>query len=324
MVSGGGRSIEFSSWPGDTMLTMDLAHGGHISHGSPVSFSGRLYQVANYGVTRDTHRIDFDQVRDLATRHRPKLIVAGASSYPRAIDFRPFREIADEVGAKLMADIAHPVGLVAAGLHPSPIPWAEFVTATTHKTLRGPRGGILMGKEEFVRSINNQVFPGIQGGPLMHIIAAKAVAFKEALMPEFTQYQQQIVDNARTLAQELILQGFELVSGGTDNHLILIDLTNRGLTGKEALDALERASIIVNKNIIPFDTRPPAITSGIRIGTPAATTRGMKEEQMKVIASLINQVLQDINNADKLNQIKAEVSSLCQEFPVYQERLVRE
>ncbi len=310
--------------PGDTMLTMDLAHGGHISHGSPVSFSGRLYQVANYGVTRDTHRIDFDQVRDLATRHRPKLIVAGASSYPRAIDFRPFREIADEVGAKLMADIAHPVGLVAAGLHPSPIPWAEFVTATTHKTLRGPRGGILMGKEEFVRSINNQVFPGIQGGPLMHIIAAKAVAFKEALMPEFTQYQQQIVDNARTLAQELILQGFELVSGGTDNHLILIDLTNRGLTGKEALDALERASIIVNKNIIPFDTRPPAITSGIRIGTPAATTRGMKEEQMKVIASLINQVLQDINNADKLNQIKAEVSSLCQEFPVYQERLVRE
>ncbi len=310
--------------PGDTILAMDLTHGGHISHGSPVSFSGRLYQVVNYGVTRDTHRIDFDQVRNLAKRHHPKLIVAGASAYPREIDFRPFREIADEVGAMLMADIAHPVGLIVAGLHPSPIPWAEFVTATSHKTLRGPRGGMVMGNQQYARSINSQVFPGMQGGPLMHIIAAKAVAFKEALTPEFTQYQQQVVDNARALAQELILQGFELISGGTDNHLILIDLTSRGITGKEALDALERVGIVVNKNIIPFDTRPPAITSGIRIGTPAVTTRGMKEEQMKVIASFINQVLLEIDNTDKLNRVKDEVRDLCQGFPVYQERLVRE
>lgn len=310
--------------PGDTILSMDLTHGGHISHGSPVSFSGKLYQVFNYGVTRDNHRIDLDQVRDLAKRHHPKLIVAGASAYPRAIDFEPFREIADEVGAMVMADIAHPVGLIVAGLHPDPVPWSDVVTATSHKTLRGPRGGIVMGKEQYAQSINNQVFPGMQGGPLMHIIAAKAVAFKEASTPEFVQYQQQVIDNARALAQELMLQGFELVSGGTDNHLILIDLTSRGQSGKEALDALERAGIVVNKNMIPFDTRPPAIASGIRVGTPAVTTRGMKEEQMKVIARLISQALEEIDNTDKLNRVKAEVRDLCQQFPVYQERLVRE
>jgi glycine hydroxymethyltransferase len=310
--------------PGDTILAMELTHGGHISHGSPVSFSGKLYQVFNYGVTRDNHRIDLDQVRDLAKKHHPKLIVAGASAYPRAIDFKPFREIADEVGAMVMADIAHPVGLIVAGLHPDPVPWSDFVTATSHKTLRGPRGGIVMGKEQYSQLINNQVFPGMQGGPLMHIIAAKAVAFKEASTPEFVQYQQQVIDNARALAQELMLQGFELVSGGTDNHLVLLDLTSRGLTGKEALDALERAGIVVNKNMIPYDTRPPAIASGIRVGTPAVTTRGMKEEQMKVIARLISQALEEIDNTDKLNRVKAEVRDLCQEFPVYQERLVRE
>ncbi|UCD86080.1 MAG: serine hydroxymethyltransferase [Deltaproteobacteria bacterium] len=310
--------------PGDTILAMDLKHGGHISHGSPVSFSGKLYRTVNYGVTRDTHRIDFNQVRDMTKKHRPKLIIAGASSYPRAIDFRPFREIADEVGAMLMADIAHPVGLVAAGLHPSPVPWAEFVTATTHKTMRGPRGGIIMCKEEFAPSINNHIFPGMQGGPLMHIIAAKAVAFKEALTPEFTQYQKQVIDNAQALAQEIANHGFDLVSGGTDNHLILIDLTNRKITGKDALDALGMAGIVLNKNIVPFDPRPPAITSGIRIGTPAVTTRGMKEEQMKIIAGFINQVLHDINNIGKMNRIKNEVREFCQEFPVYLERLVRE
>ncbi len=310
--------------PGDTILSMELTHGGHISHGSPVSFSGKLYQVFNYGVTRGNHRIDLDQVRDLAKRHHPKLIVVGASAYPRAIDFKPFREIADEVGAMVMADIAHPVGLIVAGLHPDPVPWADLVTATSHKTLRGPRGGIVMGKERYAQAINNQIFPGMQGGPLMHIIAAKAVAFKEALTPEFVQYQQQVINNSRALAQELMLQGFELVTGGTDNHLILIDLTSRGLTGKEALDTLDKAGIVVNKNMIPFDTQPPAIASGIRVGTPGVTTRGMKEEQMKVIARLISQTLQEIDNTDKLNRVKAEVRDLCQEYPVYQERLVRE
>lgn len=307
--------------PGDTILGMNLSHGGHLTHGSPVNFSGQLYNVVFYGVTRDTHRIDFDQVRDLARTHKPKLIVVGASAYPRVIDFKTFREIADEVGAYVMADIAHIAGLVAAGLHPSPIPYAEFVTTTTHKTLRGPRGGMVMCKGDFAKVLDKQMFPGIQGGPLMHVIAAKAVAFKEALEPGFKEYQRQIVANAKALAGGLLSRGYELISGGTDNHLMLVDLTRTGLTGKEAEDALVKAGITVNKNTIPFETRSPFITSGIRIGTPAVTTRGMKEPEMGLITDFIDEALKNRTDDRRLSSIRTRVKELCERFPFYKSRL---
>lgn len=307
--------------PGDTILGMNLSHGGHLTHGSPVNFSGQLYNVVFYGVTRDTHRIDFDQVRDLARTHKPKLIVVGASAYPRVIDFKTFREIADKVGAYVMADIAHIAGLVAAGLHPSPIPYAEFVTTTTHKTLRGPRGGMVMCKGDFAKVLDRQMFPGIQGGPLMHVIAAKAVAFKEALEPGFKEYQRQIVANAKALAGGLLSRGYELISGGTDNHLMLADLTRTGLTGKEAEDALVEAGITVNKNTIPFETRSPFITSGIRIGTPAVTTRGMKEPEMGLITDFIDEALKNRTDDRRLSSIRTKVKELCERFPFYKSRL---
>ncbi len=263
--------------PGDVILGMNLAHGGHLSHGSPANFSGRLYRVVHYGVDRKTETIDFDEVESQARKHRPKIIVVGASAYPRTIPFEPFRAIADQVGAVVMADIAHIAGMVAVGIHPTPVPHCEFVTTTTHKTLRGPRGGLIMCRKDYVKVLDSRVFPGSQGGPLMHIIAAKAVALQEALTEEFRQYQHQIVRNARTLAETLISEGFRLVSGGTDNHLMLIDLTDKGITGLEGGAALDRAGITANMNMIPFDTRGPQVTSGIRIGTPAVTTRGMKE-----------------------------------------------
>lgn len=307
--------------PGDTVMGMSLAHGGHLTHGSPVNFSGLLFKIVSYGVRRDTGRIDYDQMRDLAREHKPKLIVVGASAYPRILDFDAFRAVADEVGAKLMVDIAHIAGLVVAGEHPSPVPVAEYVTSTTHKTLRGPRGGIIMGKAAYEKKINSRIFPGIQGGPLMHVIAGKAVAFKEALQPEFRLYQQQIRKNACALADTLLERGYELVSGGTDNHLMLVDLSKTEVTGKEAEDALGVAGITVNKNAVPFDTRPPAITSGIRIGTPAVTTRGMKEAEMRQIGRLIDDAIQSRNDLEKLAGIRKQVHDLCQRFPLYRDRV---
>ncbi len=303
--------------PGDTILSMNLAHGGHLSHGSPVNFSGRLYQVVHYGVSRETETIDYEEVRRLALEHRPQMIVAGASAYPRVIDFEAFRMIADEVGAMLMVDMAHIAGLVAAGIHPSPVPFAEFVTSTTHKTMRGPRGGFILAKERYAKIIDKTVFPGIQGGPHMNIIAAKAVCFEEALAPEFKTYQQQVVANARALARVLAEAGFRLISGGTDNHLILVDLTGHGLTGAEAEEALERAGITVNKNAIPFDPLPPKVTSGIRIGTPAVTTRGLKEKEIEMVGEWIVAVLRDHENESLLKEIRAKVNRLCEEFPLY-------
>ena len=276
---------------GDTILAMNLSHGGHLTHGSPVNFSGRFFNIIPYGVGKDTGRIDYDNLRDLALKHKPKLIIAGASAYPRAIDFSIFRSIADEVGAYLMADIAHIAGLIIAGLHQSPIPYCHFVTSTTHKTLRGPRGGLILCKEDYARVIDKTIFPGIQGGPLMHVIAAKAVCFKQAMTTEFKEYQRQIIKNAQELANKLMELDYNLVSGGTDNHLMLVDLRNKGITGKQAEKALEEAGITVNKNAIPFDTQSPMITSGIRIGTPAVTTRGMKEKEMILIAEMISRVL---------------------------------
>jgi len=305
--------------PCDTIMGMDLSHGGHLSHGSPVNFSGLYFKVVHYGVDRETETIDFDQVRSLAKRHRPKLIVVGASAYPRIIDFQKFREIADEVGARLLVDIAHIAGLVAAGVHPSPVPVAEYVTTTTHKTLRGPRGGMIMGKKEYEKKINSRVFPGTQGGPMMHVIAAKAVAFKEAMTEEFRKYQEQIVKNAKALAERLMEKGYRLVSGGTDNHLMLVDLTNKGITGKQAEEALGMANITVNKNTIPFETRSPFDPSGIRIGTPAVTTRGMKEEEMRLIADYIDEVLTNINDEEKIRKVGEKVKALCEEFPIYRE-----
>ncbi len=305
--------------PGDTILSMSLSHGGHLSHGSPVNMTGKYFNVVQYGVRRDTETIDFDQVYKLAKEHKPKLIVCGASAYPRIIDFNKFREIADEVGALLMADIAHIAGLVATGLHPSPIETCHFVTTTTHKTLRGPRGGVVMCKEEFAKDIDKAVFPGLQGGPLMHVIAAKAVAFKEALSSEFAEYQEQVVKNAKTMAEELKRLGFRLVSGGTDNHLMLVDLTDKGITGKEAEAALGRANITVNKNTIPFDTRSPFVTSGIRIGTPAITTRGIKEDEARRIAQLIADVLNNIENDGVIERVKSEVLEICGKHPLYPE-----
>jgi glycine hydroxymethyltransferase len=307
--------------PGDTVLAPNLAHGGHLTAGSPMNFSGKLYTIVPYGVRKDTERIDLDEVRDLAKQHRPKLVIAGGSAFPRAIDFAPFRQIADEVGAKLMADIAHPAGLVAAGLHPSPVAHADFVTTTTHKTLRGPRGGMVMCRPDHAKELDRTVLPGIQGGPLMHVIAAKAVAFREAQSPEWRAYQQQIVKNARALAEALMARGFRLVSGGTDTHLMLVDLTPKGMTGKDAQEALDRAWITVNKNGIPFDTKGPMVTSGIRIGTPAVTTRGMKEPEMAEIAGLIDRVLGAAGNEAAEAAVRNDVNELTRRFPLYAERL---
>jgi len=303
--------------PGDKILGMDLSHGGHLTHGSPVNFSGFLFEVASYGVHPDTGRIDYDQVRDQAKKHSPKMIVVGASAYPRDIEFKKFREIADEVGAVVMADIAHPAGLVATGLHSDPIPHCEFVTTTTHKTLRGPRGGMIMMKEDWAKKVNSKIFPGTQGGPLMHVIAAKAVAFKEDLQPSYKSYCEQIIKNAQTLAKVLVQEGFNLVSGGTDNHLILMDLSDKEFTGKDAEEALERAGITVNKNTIPNEKRSPFITSGIRIGTPAVTTRGFKEAELKQVGEWIVQVLKNTQDESLQQDIKIKVRELCEKFPIY-------
>ncbi|MBI5586465.1 MAG: serine hydroxymethyltransferase [Deltaproteobacteria bacterium] len=303
--------------PGDTILGMDLAHGGHLTHGSPVSFSGRFFQVYSYGVERESQRIDLNQVAYLAKQTRPKLIIAGASAYSRFIDFPAFEQIARQTGAYFMVDMAHIAGLVAAGVHPSPVPFADFVTSTTHKTLRGPRGGLLLAPEKYHKMMNSQIFPGIQGGPMMHIIAAKAVALKEALTPEFKAYQKQVVVNARKLATALKGRGYHLVSGGTDNHIILVDLTSKGVTGVEGEIALDTAGITVNKNSIPFETRSPQITSGIRIGTPAVTTRGMKESDMLRIAGFIDRALEEPGNGKQLKTIRAEVRDFCRGFPLF-------
>ena len=307
--------------PGDTILGMNLSHGGHLSHGSPANFSGKLYKIVPYGVSKDTETIDYDEVEKLAKEHKPKMIIVGASAYPRVLDFQRFRKIADEVGAVIMADIAHIAGLVCTGLHPSPVPVCEYVTSTTHKTLRGPRGGLIMCKEACAKTLNSRVFPGMQGGPLMHVIAAKAVAFQEALLPEFKEYQKQIIKNAQAMSDELKNQGFRIVSGGTDNHLMLVDLTAKGVTGKDAQEALDRAAITVNKNGIPFDTQGPQVTSGIRIGTPAVTTRGMKEGEMRLIASYIADVIKNINNEQNIQAIAEKVKTLCAQFPLYQQRI---
>ena len=301
--------------PGDTVLGMNLAHGGHLTHGSPVNASGKLYNFIPYGVKEETGRIDYDEVEALALEHKPKLILAGASAYPREIDFKRFREIADKVGAIFMVDMAHIAGLVAAGLHQNPVEYADIVTTTTHKTLRGPRGGLILCKEEFAKTIDKAIFPGYQGGPLMHVIAGKAVCFGEALKPEFKEYQKQIVKNAKTLADELIKLGFNLVSGGTDNHLILIDLRNKNITGKKLEKRLDEVGITVNKNAVPFDTEKPTITSGIRIGTPAVTSRGFKEEDMKEIAELINLVATDFEN--KKEEVEQRVQAICKKYPLY-------
>ena len=308
--------------PGDTVLGMNLAHGGHLTHGSAVNFSGRLYNIVPYGVTEDTNLIDYDEVRKIALENSPKLIIVGWSAYPRDIDFSKFREIADECGALLMADIAHPAGLVVAGLYSDPIPHCDFVTTTTHKTLRGPRGGMVMMKEEHAKVINSRVFPGTQGGPLMHVIAAKAVAFEEALQPDFHEYQKQIVKNAKRMGDKLLESGFNLVSGGTDNHLVLVDLRDTDITGQLAEETLEKAGITVNKNAIPFDPQPPAIASGIRIGTPAVTTRGMGEEEMEQIASWITEAFENNDDDTVLSRIKDEVKDLCGKFPIYSHKLV--
>ena len=308
---------------GDTIMGMDLSHGGHLTHGSPVNFSGLYYKMVFYGVNKDTEVVDMDEVMDLAKRHSPKLIIVGASAYPRNFDYAGFRKVADEVGAIVMADIAHPAGLICAGVHPSPVPHAEIITSTTHKTLRGPRGGMILCTEEYGKIINKMVFPGMQGGPLMHIIAAKAVAFKEALADEFPLYAAQIVKNAQALAASLQRNGYRLVSGGTDKHMMLLDLRETDITGKDAEEALDRAGITVNKNVIPFETRSPFVTSGIRIGTPAVTTRGMGEPEMVVIGDLISRVLNDIDRDDVKASVKDDVRGLTDQFPVYQETLRR-
>jgi glycine hydroxymethyltransferase len=301
--------------PGDSVMGMELSHGGHLTHGSPVSFSGRMYDVFHYGVDRETEMIDLDEVRKLALARKPKMIIVGASSYPRFVDFEGFAKIAAEVGAYLMADIAHTAGLIAAGVHPSPFPHADFVTVTTHKTLRGPRGGMILCKKEHAQKIDKMVFPGIQGGPLMHIIAAKAVCFKEAMTEEFADYQERVVRNAARFASEMTERGFRLITGGTDTHLTLIDVTNKGFTGKEAADILDEAGITVNMNTIPFDTHPPAITSGIRPGTPAVTTCGMGEPEMVEIAELIEEALLAREDKQGIARVREKVKLLCERFP---------
>lgn len=300
--------------PGDTILAMDLSHGGHLTHGSPVNFSGMLYHIVPYGVNKDTEQIDYDELRALAVENKPKLIIAGGSAYPREIDFAKFQEIADEVGAFLLADIAHIAGLVVTGEHLSPMPYCHFVTTTTHKTLRGPRGGLILCREDLAKQVDKSIFPGMQGGPLMHVIAAKAVCFELAMRDDFVAYQKQVKKNAATLARCLIEMDYKLVSGGTDNHLILVDLRNKGLNGKQAEKALEDSGITVNKNTIPFDIQSPVITSGIRIGTPAMTTRGMKEPEMRLIAALIDKVLNNIDKAEVKREVHQEVIKLCSRF----------
>ena len=301
--------------PGDTVMGMNLSHGGHLTHGSPVNFSGTYYNIVPYGVSEGQETIDYDEMERIATESQPKMIVAGASAYPRVIDFKRIREICDKVGAYMMVDIAHIAGLVAAGLHPSPVPYADFVTTTTHKTLRGPRGGVIMCKEQYAKQIDKSVFPGTQGGPLMHVIAAKAVAFKEALSPEFKAYQTQVVNNAKAMAARFVKNGVKLVSGGTDNHLMLVDLRNEGVTGKELEAMLDRVHITVNKNTIPFETTSPFVTSGIRVGTPAITTRGMKEQEAEKIADLITRVIREKEAC--FDEVTAEVAALCENFPIY-------
>jgi len=306
--------------PGDTILGMSLAHGGHLTHGHPLNFSGKMYHVESYGVSPETERIDYDEMARLAEQHKPKLIVCGASAYPRIIDFPRIGQIARSVGAVSMADIAHIAGLIAAGLHPSPFPHMDFVTTTTHKTLRGPRAGLIMCREAFAKDLDRAVFPGTQGGPLAHIIAAKAVCLKEALQPDFAQYQRQIVENAGTLASTLLKEGLRLVSGGTDNHLMLVDVFSRGVTGKEAEQALEKANITVNKNAIPFDKNPPMVASGIRVGTPAVTSRGMKEPEMEVIGRFISRVLRAPSDTDTHREVRQSVLDLTRRFPLYAAR----
>lgn len=301
--------------PGDTVLGMDLSHGGHLTHGSPVNFSGRLFNFVSYGVDRETERINYDEVRRIALECKPKLIVAGASAYARIIDFKKFREIADEVGAYFMVDMAHIAGLVAAGLHPSPVPYADFVTSTTHKTLRGPRGGLILCKEKYAKDLDKNIFPGMQGGPLMHVIAGKAVCFKEALDPSFKEYMTKVVNNCRVLGEELLNRGFKLVSDGTDNHLILVDLNNKDVTGKEVENLLDTIGVTVNKNTVPNETRSPFVTSGIRIGTAAVTTRGFEEEDMKVIAEIIDEAIQ--NREGDLSTLREKVEALCDKHPLY-------
>ncbi|MEW6536293.1 MAG: serine hydroxymethyltransferase [Candidatus Auribacterota bacterium] len=303
--------------PSDTILAMDLAHGGHLTHGHKMNFSGILYNIVSYGVRKDTEQIDYDQVESLAREHKPKLIIAGASAYPRFIDFERFASIAKSVGAYFMTDMAHIAGLVAAGIHPSPVPHCDFVTTTTHKTLRGPRAGMILCKEEFAKDIDRLVFPGIQGGPLMHAIAAKAVAFKEALQPSFKEYAKQVVANAKVLASSLQQGGCRIVSGGTDNHLMMVDVSPLGLTGKDAALLLEEAAITVNKNLIPFDTKSPFVTSGIRLGTPALTTRGMKEAEMKLVAEYILKTLRNKDNKVIIESVKKDVHKLCSKFILY-------
>ena len=307
--------------PGDTILGMDLTHGGHLTHGSPVNFSGRLFQVIFYGVERETGRIDYEQMEKMAREHKPAVIVAGASAYPRVIDFARFRKAADEVGAKLIVDMAHIAGLVAAGLHPSPVPHAHITTTTTHKTLRGPRGGMILANqkegEDVAKRLNSQIFPGIQGGPLMHVIAAKAVAFGEALRPQFHRYQEQVLKNAATLANCLQAVGYDLVSGGTDNHLMLVDLTRKDITGKDAEHALDQAGITVNKNTVPFETRSPFVTSGVRLGTPALTTRGMKEAEMEKVAGWIVDVLSHHEDEGRLAAVRRDVEAFAAQFPLF-------
>jgi glycine hydroxymethyltransferase len=305
--------------PGDTILSMSLSHGGHLSHGASVNFSGTLYKPVAYGVNRESGYIDYEEVRRLAMENKPKMILVGASAYSRTIDFKIFSDIAKEAGAYLMADIAHIAGLVAAGLHPSPVPHADFVTTTTHKTLRGPRGGMIMCKAEHAKAIDKMIFPGIQGGPLVHVIAAKAVALKEALGKDFKEYQLKVIKNAKRLAEELVKSGFKIISGGTDNHLMLVNLTSKGITGKEAEEALDKAGITVNKNVIPYEERPAAISSGMRLGTPCVTTRGMGEEEMAEIADIITSVIENNKEADAIASLSGRVDVLCEKFPLYSE-----
>jgi len=309
--------------PGDTVLAMDLSCGGHLSHGHPRNFSGRFFKIAPYSVNRRTEMLDYDEIAEIAKAARPKMVLAGASAYPRAMDFREFRKVADSVGAYLFVDIAHIAGLVAAGIHQNPVEYAEFVTSTTHKTMRGPRGGFIMCRKEFAKAIDAEIFPGLQGGPLMHVIAAKAVCFKEAMKPEFKTYQRQIVRNAKTLSDEMAKLGYRIVAGGTDTHLFLVDLTNKNITGKDASVAMDKTGITVNKNLIPFDTKSPFVASGIRIGTPAVTTRGMKEAEMVKIARLIDKVLSNPKSEKASREVRGAVKSLVKKFPLYKDLIKR-
>ena len=303
--------------PGDKVLGMDLAHGGHLTHGSPVNFSGQLFNFISYGVEKETGTINMEEVERVAHEHRPRMIVAGASAYPRLIDFEAFRLIADQIDALFMVDMAHIAGLIAAGVHPSPVPYADYITTTTHKTMRGPRGGLILAKEEYGKSLNSKIFPGIQGGPLMHVIAAKAVSFKEAMSREFVLYQQQVVKNSQALGEALVRHGFRLVSGGSDNHLLLVDLTNKDITGKDAEETLESAGLTVNKNAFPFDTQSRFVTGGIRIGTPAVTSRGLSERNMEQIAEWMNRAILNRRDAQEIKKIRSEVRELCERFPLY-------